>query len=153
MFKAIIKLEARGAQMKLTIHKESLQEGKQFIIDHMIQFNQGHFPVGLRSNYEAITLLIKDECGRCCGGLIGEICWNWLQVDYIYVADEIRHTGYGTKLLQTAERMAKDKECAFAKLDTLSFQALEFYLKQGYECFGQLENAGGYTHYYLKKDL
>ncbi|MBR2567829.1 MAG: GNAT family N-acetyltransferase [Paenibacillus sp.] len=84
---------------------------------------------------------------------MGEICWNWLQVDYIYVADEIRHTGYGTKLLQTAERMAKDKECAFAKLDTLSFQALEFYLKQGYECFGQLENAGGYTHYYLKKDL
>lgn len=39
----------------------------------------------------------------------------------------------------------------FIKLDTLSFQALDFYLKEGFQVYGTIENAGSHTHYYLKK--
>lgn len=45
------------------------------------------------------------------------------------------------------------KKCDFIKLDTLSFQALDFYLKQGFEVFGTIHNAGSYSHYYLTKEL
>jgi len=52
------------------------------------------------------------------------------------------------------EKIAREKECDFIKLDTLSFQALGFYEKNGYEVFGSLDNVGrDYKHYYLKKDL
>jgi hypothetical protein len=38
-------------------------------------------------------------------------------------------------------------------LETTSFQALDFYLKNGYEVFGQLEGKpAGHTWYYLKKE-
>ena len=57
------------------------------------------------------------------------------------------------QLLIKAERLAKENECDFIKLDTLSFQALDFYKKQGYEVWGAIPNAGRHTHYYLKKDI
>ncbi|MGV2787448.1 GNAT family N-acetyltransferase, partial [Clostridium perfringens] len=64
-----------------------------------------------------------------------------------------RKSGYGAKLLNEAEKIAIEKQCEFAKLDTLSFQALDFYINQGYEVYGKIENAGRHTHYYLKKEL
>ncbi|PRX72564.1 hypothetical protein B0G52_105117 [Cohnella sp. SGD-V74] len=55
--------------------------------------------------------------------------------------------------MREAEKMARKKKCDFIKLDTLSFQALEFYLKEDFQIYGTIENAGGHTHYYLKKDI
>jgi len=52
------------------------------------------------------------------------------------------------------ERIALDKKCDFIKVDTLSFQALDFYEKNGYQVFGSIDNVGRhFKHYYLKKDL
>lgn len=84
---------------------------------------------------------------------MGEICWNWLEIHYLFVDEAFRKSGYGAKLLNEAEKIAKEKQCEFVKLDTLSFQALDFYIKQGYEVYGQIENAGRHTHYYMKKDI
>lgn len=65
-----------------------------------------------------------------------------------------KYAGIGTKLLLELEKIAIKKECDFIKVDTLSFQALGFYEKNGYEVFGSLDNVGrDYRHYYLKKDL
>ncbi|PGZ07516.1 GNAT family N-acetyltransferase, partial [Bacillus thuringiensis] len=37
---------------------------------------------------------------------------------------------------------------------TLSFQALDFYKKNGYQVFGSIDNVGrDFEQYYLKKDL
>lgn len=76
-----------------------------------------------------------------------------LEIHYLFVDEPFRQSGYGAKLLNKAENIAKEKQCEFVKLDTLSFQALDFYLKQGYEVYGKIENAGRHTHYYMKKNL
>lgn len=72
-----------------------------------------------------------------------------LEVQYLFVEDNLQKLGYGRKLLSEAEKKAKEKKCDFIKLDTLSFQALDFYIKQGFEVFGTIHNAGRHTHYYL----
>lgn len=71
----------------------------------------------------------------------------------MYVDESLRGLGYGRRLMDEAERMARDKQCDFIKLDTLGFQALDFYTKLGFEVYGVIENAGTFKHYYLKKEL
>lgn len=96
---------------------------------------------------------LVTEDGAIVGGIVGEFCWNWLEIHYLFVEPEHRKSGYGRALLREAEKMAIEKECDFIKLDTLSFQALDFYLKEGFQVYGTIENAGRHTHYYLKKNI
>ncbi|MBS4220298.1 GNAT family N-acetyltransferase [Bacillus sp. FJAT-49711] len=140
--------------MSFYITKELDRKAKQHVDDELYKFNLKHFSVDLGDRYEEIGLFIKDDEGVVHGGLIGSICWNWLEIYNLFVGEDIRKLGYGTKLLLTAENIAVEKECDFIKLDTLSFQALGFYEKHGYKVYGTLENVGReHKHYYLKKDL
>lgn len=121
--------------------------------NQLIAYNLKHFPDDLKGRYQEINLLLRNADGQILGGIVGEICWNWLEIHYLFVDEPYRKSGYGAKLLNEVEKIAIEKQCEFAKLDTLSFQALDFYIKQGYEVYGKIENAGRHTHYYLKKEL
>lgn len=139
--------------MQLYITTESNPADKAYVRNKMVEFNYSHFPDELKERYQELNLYLKHVDGRTYGGIVGEICWNWLEVHYLFVEEEHRTFGYGKKLLAEAERIAKEKGCDFIKLDTLSFQALDFYIKQGFDVYGTIPNAGGFTHYYLKKDI
>ncbi|MCY9670880.1 GNAT family N-acetyltransferase [Paenibacillus alginolyticus] len=139
--------------MELQIYDETNNTDKLYVVNKMIEFNLKHFPDDLKGRYQVVNLYLKDVDGNVYGGLVGELCWNWLEVQYLFVDDVYRKLGYGKKLLSEAEQIAKEKKCDFIKLDTLSFQGLDFYKKQGFEVFGTIHNAGRHTHYYLKKDI
>ncbi|MZQ86278.1 GNAT family N-acetyltransferase [Paenibacillus sp. 5J-6] len=139
--------------MEMHISNETNNEDKSYVVNKLIEFNMRYFPDDLKGRYQAIHLFLKSADNKTCGGLVGEIFLNFLEVKYLFVEEEFRKLGYGLKLLAEAERLARENFCDFIKLDTLSFQALDFYKKQGFEVFGTLENVGGHTHYYLKKDL
>lgn len=132
---------------------ESNSADINYVRNQMIKYNLKHFPDDLKGRYEEVNLLLRNADGQILGGIVGEICWNWLEIHYLFVDEPFRKSGYGTKLLNKAEKIAIDKQCEFVKLDTLSFQALDFYIKQGYEVYGKIENAGRHTHYYMKKDI
>lgn len=85
--------------------------------------------------------------------VLGETCWNWLEIQYLFVEETYRGSGYGKKLIQEAEKIAREKNLDFIKVDTLSFQALDFYKKEGFEVYGTIENAGRHSHYYMLKGL
>jgi GNAT superfamily N-acetyltransferase len=140
--------------MTLEITKEFDKKAKQYIDDELYKYNLKHFPKDLGGRYEEICLFLKDDEGNVCGGILSEICWNWLEIHTFILDEDIRKSGFGTKLLVEIEKIALEKECDFIKVDTLSFQALDFYQKNGYQVFGSLDNVGrDYKHYYLKKDL
>lgn len=132
---------------------ESNSADINYVRNQMIKYNLMHFPDDLKGRYQEVNLLLRNADGQILGGIVGEICWNWLEIHYLFVDEPFRKSGYGTKLLNEAEKIAKEKQCEFVKLDTLSFQALDFYIKQRYEVYGRIENAGRHTHYYMKKDI
>ncbi|WP_442601798.1 GNAT family N-acetyltransferase [Paenibacillus sp. KN14-4R] len=139
--------------MSLTIMNENSDELKNYVRNKMFEYNMKHFPDDLKGRYQELHIFLKDEQEQVFGGILGEICWNWLEIQYLYVEPEHRKLGYGTKLMHEVERIAREKQCEFMKTDTLGFQALDFYKKQGFEVYGTIENAGRHTHYYLKKTL
>lgn len=77
-----------------------------------------------------------------------------MEVDILWVDENYRGQGYGSRLLIEVEKIAKDKGCTFIKLNTFSFQAPDFYKKHGYKVIAAIDNAPkGHKHYYLIKEL
>jgi GNAT superfamily N-acetyltransferase len=140
--------------MNLHITKDSNEKKKRHVNTMLYEYNLQHFPEDLRGRYQEINLYLIDEEDNVRGGLLGEVCWNWLEIKILMIDEDLRKHGYGSKLLQEAEQIAAETKCDFIKVDTLSFQALDFYKKHGYEVYGVLDNVGrDHEHYFLKKSL
>lgn len=95
-----------------------------------------------------------DETKTLLGGIKGHTHRGWLYVGWLWVSDESRNSGVGSHLMRLAEQEAKKRGCHGSYLNTFSFQALDFYKKQGYEVFGELNNfPKGHSRIFLKKNL
>ena len=100
------------------------------------------------------AVLAKDEAGTVVGGIRAVAFWDWLNIEVIWVDEQAREGGVGRQLLEKAEAFAIKNDIYFATLETTSFQAREFYEKQGYELFGELDDfPKGHKMYYMKKVL
>jgi len=103
---------------------------------------------------QKVGTFVKSESGEVLGGAFGAINWGWLYIDWLWCSETIRHCGYGSKLIHAMEQFAISNNTLHVKLETTSFQALDFYQKLGYEVYGELNNYPvGHTTYYLKKEL
>ncbi|WFR62281.1 GNAT family N-acetyltransferase [Paenibacillus amylolyticus] len=132
----------------------STSEDSEYVRHQLIAFNAAHVSEELRNRYEELNFNIKNENGDIVAGVISTLCWNWLEVDILWVDSAQRHRGYGSQLLLEVERIAREKSCDFVMLNTFSYQAPEFYKKHGYHLITTIENAPtGHSHYYFKKDL
>ncbi|MGO4109670.1 GNAT family N-acetyltransferase [Paenibacillus sp. YAF4_2] len=130
------------------------EEESAYIRKRLIEFNAEHVPENLSSRFEEINLTIKDDSGKVIGGLLSTLCWNWIEVEILWVEESQRGLGYGSHLLHQIERIAKEKGCTFIKLNTFSFQAPEFYQKNAYIEVAVFKDAPlGSNHYYFKKAI
>ena len=87
-----------------------------------------------------LNLVEYDERGNLIGGILGGTYWGWMYVDILWVHEAYRRQGIGSKLLAEAEKEAIRRGCHHVHLDTMSWQAPEFYLKHGYEVVGILND-------------
>ena len=86
--------------------------------------------------------------------MIAETFGNWLEIEYLFVKEELRRQGIGSKLLQQAETEAKNRNCRFAFVNTYQFQAPDFYKRHGYkEVFTLQDYPYIGQRYYYQKDL
>lgn len=102
-----------------------------------------------------IGIFLEDENKRKLAGLTGETFGNWLCIQFLFVSEQLRGQGIGSKLLKNAEAEARKRGCKYAFVDTFSFQAPEFYKSHGYQEVFTLEKYPytGKRHYYTKELL
>ena len=87
-------------------------------------------------------------------GLTGDTWASWLSIQDFWVHADRRGSGLGSQLLAEAERLARERGCIGARLETWDFQARPFYERHGYVVFGVLEDhPPGATEYHLAKRL
>jgi len=164
------------AEPVLSLTDVADEAARAFILDSLRAYNTAASPghrairqpgairpldVFLRDADESPISLVSPEgspsaaaAGRIVGGLIGSTQWDWLNVDYFWLAESVRLRGYGSRLLRLAEDEAIRRGCRHSRLETFSFQARGFYEKNGYRVVGQLDGfPPGGVLYWLRKDF
>ena len=77
---------------------------------------------------EPLNLYVEDEKGNLLAGLIAETFGNWLEIEYLFVKEELRGQGIGSKLLQQAETEAKNRTVVLLLSIPTSFK-LQIFIK------------------------
>jgi len=138
-------------EYRLSLEEHPDRQDIEFISQRLIEYNKAR--VG-HDDGKRLVILVRDESNQIVGGLSGWTFWGWLAVDLLWVHEDLRRKGYGTRLIEAAEREAKVRGCQRVLLDTFSFQAPDFYQKLGYKIFGVLDSfAEQHQRIYLKKSL
>ncbi|WP_160689903.1 GNAT family N-acetyltransferase [Clostridium sp. C2-6-12] len=135
------------------IIKESNDKEAKLLIDKLVEYNLSMVPQTQENPFIWINRVIKNKEDKIIAGINSKMyCWNCLYIDSLWVDSEFRREGLGAKLLDEIEKIAIRKGCKLIHLDTFDFQAKDFYIKQGYEIFGILDNCPeNHKRYYMKK--
>ena len=105
-------------------------------------------------NHELLNIVEYDDNQKVIAGILGGTYWGWCHIDILWVDEKYRKTGIGSKLLKAAEEEAVRRGCHSFHVDTMSWQAPEFYKKHGYRIIGELDNIPeGNKKFHLIKDL
>lgn len=137
----------------MTITRRSLTDAEEAIIlagldAHSIEKD------GVPLSEQPFGLIKHDDQGRMIGGMVGRVFWDWLYIDLFWVDKNHRGEDIGTALFQNTEAYARELNLVGYYLTTQSWEALDFYLKMGMECYAEFNNLPrGHKRYCLRKYL
>ena len=131
-----------------TCTKENIKK----IIDGINEYNQIKVPA-LSEIWTPLEFMVKNGEGIVIGEVLGGIgSWNGLEIRILWVSEEYRKSGLGSKILNHIERIAIEKGATISMLDTFDFQAEGFYIKNGYSVIGEIQDfPKGHRRIYLSK--
>ena len=137
------------------IIRNGSDDENNFVFNKLVEYNLSQVPLQQEIDYIYINRVIENENKEIIAGISGKIyCWNCVYVDQLWVDEKYRKEGLGRSLLEDIENLSKEKGCHLIHLDTFDFQAKDFYLRNGYEVFGVLEDCPKeHKRYYLKKNI
>src|SRR5690242_11660467 len=95
-------------QQKSAIHissePDASAEDVNVIADRIYEFNMR---VTGDYNWKPVRIFLRDEAGNIRGGIAAD-CWGgWLDIDLLWVDEDLREQGYATQLMQQVEDQAR----------------------------------------------
>ncbi|WP_228978243.1 N-acetyltransferase [Streptomyces sp. DH12] len=101
-----------------------------------------------------LSVRATDDTGAVVGGLTG---WTWgdsCEIHMLWVRDDQRGTGLGTRLMRAAEAEARRRGCRHVAVSSYTFQAPGFYRSLGYTETGRTPGVpGGHEDVHLYRRL
>ncbi len=138
-------------ELRLAVELAPRHEDVHYLYQRLTEFNDAHAgPM----NHLQVAVYLRDGAGAIAGGLAGDLYWEWLHIDVLWIEERYRRQGHGKALVAAVEQEALHRGCHHAHVDTMDFQALPFYQKLGYAVYGELHDVPlGHTRYFLQKAL
>lgn len=127
-------------------------ESIQIIGNGLNHFNDQHVGYGDR---QPLAVLVRDpQSGEVVGGASGRTSLGMLFLDLFHLPETLRGMGIGTEVLRRFEEEGRRRGCRSAVLYTISFQAPEFYERNGWVRFGEVPcDPPGTNRIFLSKML
>ena len=100
-----------------------------------------------------VAIYVRDEDGHIVGGLSGDDWGGNFHIRLLWVHEDFRGEGYGTRLVHAAELEAIARGHCQITVSTFSYQSPEFYARLGYEQYAVLDDMplGHRKHYFRKR--
>ena len=107
------------------------------------------------SDRRPLAVIVKaPETGQVLGGAMGRSSRGLLFLDVFYLPEALRGSGLGTRILNEFEDEGRRRGCRSAVLYTFSFQAPDFYARNGWRRFGEIPcNPPGTSRIIMMKEL
>lgn len=139
-------------ELAMEVSFDVTAQEREAILKPLLAYNRSHTG---ELPYETVGILLRDPVNQeVVGGLYGKISYGWLFIELLSIPDSMRTRGTGTRLMHTAENLARDKGCTGIWLDTFSFQAPGFYQKLGFSEVGHITDyPPGHQRYFFQKRL
>jgi GNAT superfamily N-acetyltransferase len=138
-------------ELKMEVSFDVTAEEREAILKPLRAYNLSH--TGDMA-FETVGILLRVPVTlEVVGGLYGKISYGWMFIELLSIPDEMRTQGAGTRLMNAAEDLARQRGCGGIWLDTFSFQAPGFYRKLGFSEFGHIADypAGHQRHFFQKR--
>ena len=134
--------------------QNSSKEDYNYIFSQLESFNQEFVPFTQNPPRIEKNYVIKHK-GNTVAGIYADIYhWKILYICILFVEESHRHKKLGSILLCKVEEEAKKLGSTLSHLETYDFQSKDFYLKQGYDVFGVLEDCPpGHKRFFMRKNL
>lgn len=133
----------------------STEKENDWLYDQLNEFNKNKISFKGQHLEIAKNYVIKDD-NKIIAGIKSCIYFEEvLYIEVLFIDEHYRHKGLGSFLLKKVELESRAMGVKLVCLDTLDFQAKDFYLKKhGYEIYGVLDDClKGHKLYCLKKSL
>ena len=91
------------------------------------------------SNLKEFTVKVEESSGELVAGLSG---WTWgtcAGIGMVWVREDSRKEGWGGRMLEAAEELARERGCRQLLVSSFTFQAPDFYRRNGYTEFARSE--------------
>ncbi|HEY0606434.1 MAG TPA: GNAT family N-acetyltransferase [Herpetosiphonaceae bacterium] len=136
---------------RLVVEDQPSEQDLEFLEDQINRYNMDQ--VGA-FDARRLAIFVRDEQQTIVAGISGYTWAGMCEIQFLWVAEELRGQGYGGRLLQTAEQEARERHCRIIVLNSYSFQAPDFYQQRGYSLVGKIEGCPpNHANSYFKKIL
>jgi ribosomal protein S18 acetylase RimI-like enzyme len=124
-------------QADLMVESEPAPQDVRFLRDRLYEFNVRATGI---SDGNFLSLFTRAPDGSPVAGIFG---WTWggtCYIRYLFVSENMRGQGQGTRLIRAVETEAKSRGCRQIVLETHDFQAPRFYQKLGFSIVGRVDH-------------
>lgn len=137
------------------IKKTDSDQFHKFLENKIISYNSTKVSRNTNLKPSEHACYIYENDLETVAGVSLEYYWGIMHINFLWVDEKMRGKRIGEELLSFVEKLAIEKQCTILYLETLTFQAPNFYKKFGFEEFGVLEDMPekGVSLHFMKKYL
>jgi GNAT superfamily N-acetyltransferase len=131
-----MKEKHRMEDFSVTVEENASEEETDIVENGLTAYVDAHSKL---TDLRLMSVFLRDADRQVVGGVLGWTKRGWLEINVVWIREDLRGKGYGVKLMHAAEQEAIARGCRQVYLNTFDFEAPEFYKKLGYEVIGILE--------------